>query len=123
PPDARGSSRSCARRRTRAADASRPQWGRHSSTDGCRPLPVPQGMRHGGVMPAAPALAPTPARADGAAAALARLLGRPAPAEVGLLVTPADVGGAAAFQDLVHRGALVALWGDVAAPAGVPVTA
>lgn len=74
-------------------------------------------------MPTAPALAPTPARADGAAAALARLLGPPAPAEVGPLVTPADVGGAAAFQDLVHRGALVALWGDVAAPAGVPVTA
>lgn len=42
--------------------------------------------------------------------------------EPGLLVRPAEVGGPAAFQDLVRRGALVRLWDDVGAPARVPVT-
>lgn len=64
-----------------------------------------------------------PARPTGhvPAAALARLLAPPRPA-VGLLVVPEEVGGPAAFQELVHAGALRRLWGDVAAPASVPVT-
>ena len=55
----------------------------------------------------APALAPPPA---------------PPGPEIGLLVVPEDVGGPAAFQELVRAGALRRLWGDVAAPASVPVT-
>ncbi|WP_415298688.1 hypothetical protein [Cellulosimicrobium sp. SJTW-1] len=64
-----------------------------------------------------------PARATGhvRAAALAHLLAPPGP-EFGLLVVPEDVGGPAAFQELVRAGALRRLWGDVAAPASVPVT-
>lgn len=52
---------------------------------------------------------------------LDRLL-EPREPEVGLLVRPADVGGGAAYQELVRRGALVPLREDVAAPARVPVT-
>ncbi|UKJ64703.1 hypothetical protein H1Q78_04695 [Cellulosimicrobium cellulans] len=69
-------------------------------------------------MPPAPRAA---APATGAAATLAHLL-TPRSADVGLLVVPADVGGRAAFQDLVGSGALRPLWGDVAAPARVPDT-
>jgi hypothetical protein len=52
---------------------------------------------------------------------LGRLLA-PRDPEVGLLVRPADVGGAGAYQELVHQGALVALRDDVAVPVRVPVT-
>ncbi|MBD8077905.1 hypothetical protein [Cellulosimicrobium arenosum] len=52
---------------------------------------------------------------------LARLLDPGVP-EVGLLVHPRDVGGAAAFQTLQHEGALVRLWGEVATTSAVPVT-
>ncbi len=52
---------------------------------------------------------------------LTRLL-TPRDAGVGLLVAPHEVGGRAAFQDLVRCGALVPLWDDVGAPAAVPVT-
>jgi hypothetical protein len=69
------------------------------------------------MLPAPRATAP----ATGAAATLAHLL-TPRSSDVGLLVVPADVGGRAAFQDLVRSGALRALWGDVAAPARVPDT-
>ncbi|MFJ1510476.1 hypothetical protein [Cellulosimicrobium funkei] len=76
-------------------------------------------------MPAAPTVPDhaVPARSTGLgpAAALAHLLRVEEP-EVGLLVAPEDVGGSAAFQELVRSGALRRLWGDVAAPASVPVT-
>ena len=68
------------------------------------------GVRMPSVLPAA-----------GPATTLARLLA-PGTPEVGLLVTPADVGGHAAHQDLVRSGALHRLWGEVASPAHVPVT-
>ncbi|OLT53043.1 hypothetical protein [Cellulosimicrobium sp. CUA-896] len=52
---------------------------------------------------------------------LDRLLA-PRDTEVGLLVRPADVGGAGAYQELLRRGSLVAVRDGVAAPARVPVT-
>ncbi|MCB7137605.1 hypothetical protein [Cellulosimicrobium marinum] len=52
---------------------------------------------------------------------LARLLVARDP-EVGRLVRAADVGGGAAFQDLLRRGALVHVWEDVASPVQVPRT-
>lgn len=75
-------------------------------------------MVHGVRMPPAPR---TAAPAPGAAATLAPLLA-PRTTDVGLLVVPADVGGRAAFQDLVRSGALRRLWGEVGAPARVPDT-
>ncbi|GED08626.1 hypothetical protein CCE02nite_06250 [Cellulosimicrobium cellulans] len=75
-------------------------------------------MGHGVRMLPAPR---TASPAPGPAADLTPLLA-PLATDVGLLVVPADVGGHAAFQDLVRSGALRRLWGDVAAPALVPDT-
>lgn len=77
-------------------------------------------MGHGVRMPPAPRTVP-PAPAPAPGSTLTRLLA-PRVTDLGLLVVPADVGGHAAFQDLVRSGALRRLWGDVAAPALVPDT-
>ncbi|QJW36875.1 hypothetical protein [Cellulosimicrobium protaetiae] len=68
-----------------------------------------------------PSAAPSAGTASGTAATLARLLA-PRTDDGELLVTPADVGGPAAFQALVRSGALRRVWGDVAAPVRVPDT-
>ncbi|ARU53054.1 hypothetical protein CBR64_18045 [Cellulosimicrobium cellulans] len=79
-------------------------------------------MVHGvRMLPATRTVRPAGGPAAGLAETLARLL-TPRAVDVGLLVVPADVGGHAAFQDLVRSGSLRRLWADVAAPARVPDT-